>query len=397
MTHFLFPAFLLFFEVAVYFSHDMYLVVIPQITKAFVLSEDQVKLTFILWSVGSASLQLFLGPLTHRFGRRAVLLSSVGLFILSTLLCALTPSFLIFCLGRFIQGTAVSSIFVAGYTTVHSLYQGKVVLTVTSLMNAITLVAPALGPLLGAIILSVSGSWPYLFYFLVVMSSLSLVGLYFTTPETVEFKPVNLQDDFQHYTQVLSHGEFLLKSFLGCVCFSILFLWVIQSPFIILNSFEKDSFYYAYAQVGVFGSYIIASMIVPFFCERVALNHYVKSVFLAILVSSIVLCLVSLWGFPLILQISSMAVVAFFVGLVNALMQRQVMESSAHLPLAHKMAVFSSFISLSSILTGMASVLFADLNLLPLGIFFLILASCGLGLIVTSKYDFRLSDKKIKG
>lgn len=396
MRNFLFTFFLLCFEITVYFSLDMYLVAIPEVMQTFALSEDLVKLSFILWSLGSASLQLVLGPLTYAFGRRRVLLASVALFIIATMICILAQNFWIFCIGRFIQGTAVASVFVAGYTTVHSLFTGRTVIAVTSMMNAVTLIAPAMGPVLGALLLSVYGHWNSLFYTLLFMAMGSFIGLLFFTPETASYKPINFNEDLSFYKTVLKDKDFLLKSLLATSCFCILFLWVIQSPFIILNYHKQSPFYYAYSQVLVFSFYIMASFMVPFFCERLELKMYITTVFKVLFVTSLLLFLLSFGGAPLLAQIINMGLISFSVGLINALSQRLVLESSAHLPLSHKMAIFSTFISLFSTGAGVISVAFSDLDLAFVAITYVLISFFCLYLLRTTSYSFDLGRERIE-
>ncbi|MEC8463188.1 MAG: MFS transporter, partial [Pseudomonadota bacterium] len=84
-------------------SIDMYLPSFPTIRADFETSAAQVQLTLSGYMLGFTLGQLGYGPLSDRFGRRPVLLSGIGLFVIMTVLCATANSVESLSVFRFFQ------------------------------------------------------------------------------------------------------------------------------------------------------------------------------------------------------------------------------------------------------------------------------------------------------
>src|SRR3990167_7241650 len=117
-TRLVFPLLLIASEMLIYFSNDMYLPALPEIMRALKANLSEVQLTTAAWFLGSALFQLFIGPLSDRFGRRPILIAGMMLFVLSTLLCGAAPNILTLIVARFIQASTVCFIVVAGYAAI---------------------------------------------------------------------------------------------------------------------------------------------------------------------------------------------------------------------------------------------------------------------------------------
>src|SRR5579883_399237 len=88
----LFPFLLVFYEITNYLANDMYLPALPSLATDLGITPHLAQQTLTTWFLGSASLQLFLGPLSDRLGRRPILLGGGAVFILSTIVCAMTTN-----------------------------------------------------------------------------------------------------------------------------------------------------------------------------------------------------------------------------------------------------------------------------------------------------------------
>lgn len=93
--------------------------------------------------------------LSERYGRRKLLLSGGGLFILSPLM-VLIPWFNVLLLARFLQGIALTSMLVTGFSTIHSFYQQEEAVKWIAWLGSLSILSPALGPLLGAVIMKLA-------------------------------------------------------------------------------------------------------------------------------------------------------------------------------------------------------------------------------------------------
>jgi predicted MFS family arabinose efflux permease len=92
---------------------------LPQMSRAFGVSEETVGLIVTLYALVVAVLALPLTALTARFPRKVLLLSAIGGYALSSAIVAIAPNFAILCLGRAVGGVAHALFFsvVAAYAS----------------------------------------------------------------------------------------------------------------------------------------------------------------------------------------------------------------------------------------------------------------------------------------
>ncbi len=114
--------------------------------------------------------QLIFGPLTDRFGRRSIILIGILGYVLTSLACALAPSFAVMLLARFLQGTAAAAVRVAMIAAVRDRFSGQAMVDIMSLVLAIFLLVPIICPTIGQLLLFV-GPWQLIFAFMAAVAT----------------------------------------------------------------------------------------------------------------------------------------------------------------------------------------------------------------------------------
>src|ERR1700689_2185511 len=71
---------------------DMSLPALPELTRVFAATPDQMQWTLSGFLLGFSAGQLFCGPRADRYGRKPLLLSGLVLFSLGGIGCAISPS-----------------------------------------------------------------------------------------------------------------------------------------------------------------------------------------------------------------------------------------------------------------------------------------------------------------
>lgn len=139
---------------------DMALPAFTDIRVGFGLPADspRVALTVTLYFLGVASAQLFYGPFTDRFGRKPVLYTGLGLYILGALGSALAPTFGALIASRFIWGIGAAGPRALTLAIGRDLYQGDQLARILAVVASVFMVVPVLAPVLGQAMLNV-GSW----------------------------------------------------------------------------------------------------------------------------------------------------------------------------------------------------------------------------------------------
>ena len=99
----------------------------------------------------TAIVQVIAGPLSDRFGRRPVVLTSLAIFTLASALCLSAEGFPAFLGARLAQG-AVISCFAMALAITRDIYPREEAAARIGLLSMAMAVAPMLGPLLGGLL-----------------------------------------------------------------------------------------------------------------------------------------------------------------------------------------------------------------------------------------------------
>ena len=140
------------------FLTDFYLPALPQLGLFFKTSPSMVQLTITVSLIGLAAGQLFIGPLSDKYGRKKPLLISLLLYIVSTAGCLFSTGIEFFLFFRLVQGLAGAGGIVISRSIATDLYSGKELARFFSMLSAVQSLAPICAPILGGIIIS-STEW----------------------------------------------------------------------------------------------------------------------------------------------------------------------------------------------------------------------------------------------
>jgi len=148
---------------------DVMLPALGEIRDAFGLPADSTTLswTVSLYLLGLGCAQLVFGPLADRFGRKPTLYAGLALYVAGAAGAAQAPSLGFLLASRVVWGFGAASPRVMALTITRDRYVGDRMARVMSLIIAVFLIAPILGPAMGELLL-LSGTWRWVFGFSVV-------------------------------------------------------------------------------------------------------------------------------------------------------------------------------------------------------------------------------------
>ncbi len=266
---YLFAVFLVIYEFTTYASNDMIMPGMINVVKQFNAPISLVATSLSLYILGNCALQLFLGPLAERFGKRKIIIIGNALFLIFTLMIAMSSNIAQFMLGRFFQGSGMAFI-AMGYALIHEKFDDKSAVKIISLMANVSILAPLFGPLIGALILTHT-SWPHVFIISGIMGLITLYGLFKYTPiSQPTTKSLNAKHIASTYWSVLKGRNFLW----GTLCCSIAVLpgiaWIGLAPTIIMEA-EKLSYvdYIIYSAIAISGL-TISSILMQYVAGKVS-------------------------------------------------------------------------------------------------------------------------------
>ncbi len=149
---------------------DLVLPAIPALPAALGGSPEQAQLVLAAFTGGTAAGLVLFGELGARFDQRRLLAGSLWGFAALSILCTLASSLDVLILARFAQGAAGAAAAVFAPGMLRLLYRDRVV-SALGLFGSIEALAPALAPLLGALLLPFFG-WRGSFGLLAILAAL---------------------------------------------------------------------------------------------------------------------------------------------------------------------------------------------------------------------------------
>ena len=213
-------------------SIDLYLPALPTIAAGLATTAERVQLSVTVFLAGFAVGMLFYGPLSDRYGRRAVMLGGTALFVVASVACMAADSVEHLILARFFQAIGGGAASILSRAVVRDVYATTEAIRKLSLMAMVTAMAPLLAPLAGSVILGIFG-WRGTFAALVLWGILSLAMVWFGLPETLPPEKrggLTMGRAFAAYGAMLGHGEALGLLLAGGMSFAAMFAYITASP-----------------------------------------------------------------------------------------------------------------------------------------------------------------------
>ena len=166
------------------FSVDIMLPALPQIRIDYGLADANAQQLVVSTYVGGFALgQLFIGPISDRYGRRPVLLAGLAAYAVAAFACLIADSFATLLVARFVQGLANASPRIMAIAITRDSFEGRRMAEVMSFVMMIFIIVPVIAPSLGGAFL-LAGSWHLIFAFLCVFAIAILVWTALRMPET---------------------------------------------------------------------------------------------------------------------------------------------------------------------------------------------------------------------
>src|SRR6201994_2270713 len=189
---------------------DMMLPALPNIRSAFDLADPnrpQLVLSTFLFGFGIG--QFVMGPLSDRFGRRAVLIDGMAVYCLASLLAVTASSFEMLLLARVLQGLGTSATRVIATSIVRDCYAGRKMASVMSLAMMVFIAVPVIAPSFGQAVMLLT-QWRGIFIVLLLYGVAAMVWSALRMPETLpvsERKSIAIRDVLGAFRQTVTNRQ----------------------------------------------------------------------------------------------------------------------------------------------------------------------------------------------
>ncbi len=154
----------------------------------------------------SAALQVVIGPISDRYGRRKVLIWSLILFLLATLGTLLAPNATAFLIFRMAQAVIASGMVLSRAIVRDMVADAQAASMIGYVTMGMSLV-PMIGPVIGGVLDDLYG-WQANFAVLLLLGAAVLALVWFDLGETATLRQVSLTDQIKTYPGLLTSRRF---------------------------------------------------------------------------------------------------------------------------------------------------------------------------------------------
>ncbi len=185
---------------------NIFLPSLPVMADHFGTEYRVMQLSVALYLGTSAALQIFIGPISDRFGRRPVMLGSIVIFLVATIGTLLAQS-----VEAFLAFRALQAVIVAGMVLSRAVVRDMVPQAeAASMIGYVTMgmaIVPMLGPLIGGLLEELF-AWQASFVLLFICGVLSFWLTWSDLGETAVNRATSFADQVRQYPELLTSRRF---------------------------------------------------------------------------------------------------------------------------------------------------------------------------------------------
>lgn len=215
---------------------------------------------FIAFAVG----QLFVGPLSDRFGRKPLVVGGLVTFVAGSALCALSQTLDILILGRVIQALGACAASVLARAIARDLFDGEALARVLALIMIAMAAAPGFSPLVGTGLGALLG-WRFIFagvgLFALTLGIFYLRSMGETQPRDAK-QPLRFRTVVVAYAALARDRRFIYPALSVSLTIGMLFAFFATAPAILISELGLTglqlALYFAATVFIVFGAGFLA-------------------------------------------------------------------------------------------------------------------------------------------
>lgn len=185
---------------------NIFLPSLPAIAEYYDADYALVQLSVSGYLAVTAILQLFIGPLSDRYGRRPVMLASLAIFLVATVLVIVAPTITLFLAARMLQAAVVASLVLPRAMIRDVVGQEEAASRigyVTMFMSVVPMVSPALGGFLAALF-----GWHATFAAAFLFGFVVFLLFFFDAGETHHNRSTSMLRQFGAYPELFRSRRF---------------------------------------------------------------------------------------------------------------------------------------------------------------------------------------------
>ena len=211
-------------------SLNVFLPSLPNMTAYFQTDYRLMQLSVALYLAMNAVLQIVIGPISDRYGRRPVILWSAAAFLLMTLGCILAPTAEIFLAFRMAQAVIVAGMVLSRAVVRDMVPQDEAASMIGYVTMGMSLV-PMVGPTIGGFLDEIFG-WQANFAMLLLVGALVLALVWADLGETARPSQISLLAQFREYPELFASRRFWGYALSAAFSAGVFFAYLGGAPFV---------------------------------------------------------------------------------------------------------------------------------------------------------------------
>lgn len=215
----------------------------------------------------TAVTQLFMGPMSDRYGRRPVVLVGMAIFTVASLVCSLTHDITIFLIARMCQSASATGMALSR-AMIRDQYDTREAASKIATVAMIMAIAPMLGPSFGGLLDAVFG-WRACFVFYTLSGLVLLYLTWVDVGETNLTPSANFGAQFREYPELFRSRRFW--GYALCAAFSVgtFHIFVAGSPLVVAAAFAMGP-----AELGLYmGTITLGFILGSAISSRISKNY----------------------------------------------------------------------------------------------------------------------------
>lgn len=209
---------------------NIFLPSLPQMTEYFETEYRLMQLSVAIYLAVNAVLQVLIGPISDKFGRRPVILAGLLGFMLATLGCIFATHVYVFLAFRMMQAVIVTSMVLSRAVVRDMVPQDQA----ASMIGYVTMgmaVVPMIGPAIGGLLEEAFG-WQSNFWLLLVLGGVIFYIAWADLGETARKSSLTLTQQFREYPELLTAPRFWGYALAAAFCSGAFFAYLGGAPFV---------------------------------------------------------------------------------------------------------------------------------------------------------------------
>ncbi|MEO0937959.1 MAG: multidrug effflux MFS transporter [Pseudomonadota bacterium] len=209
---------------------NMFLPSLPNMTTYYNTDYRLMQLSVSVYLGFSAMMQLVVGPIADRYGRRPVLLWAISLFIVATLGCILAPTVEVFLFFRMMQAVIAAGMALSR-AVIRDLYDQDQSASMIGYVTMGMAVVPMLAPALGGALDEMFG-WKANFWTFALLGALMLWLVWTDLGETARSKGQPFMQQVRDYPALFASPRFWFYALAAMFCSGSFFAYLGGGPFV---------------------------------------------------------------------------------------------------------------------------------------------------------------------